>query len=130
MDKLLEHLKQLQALVSGALPFMTTKVQIFPFLNPQIGKDLWPITSILALAASMLTYNLAQAFERRMGALALGLTGLVLAAAFLCFMEAIVVGIVPLSDPIVEDYLVRISFILIFIGIGLAFGWSFAGVLK
>ena len=73
----IERAKQLQALFAGALPLIAAKVQfLLPFLNPKIVEELWPITSLLAIVSSGVTYNLASDSQSPRGARNLAMAGL------------------------------------------------------
>jgi Kef-type K+ transport system membrane component KefB len=121
---ILEVLKQLQALISAALPFLTTKLSLLPFLNPQIAEELWPITCVLALVSSSITYNLSQRFQKpRMGRM-LAVLGAAFAVISTVSMLAVVDGLVFSGKPELQDFSVRSMFVLLFVGIGLAIGYA------
>jgi hypothetical protein len=131
-----ETLKQLQSLVPGILPYVTAKLPLFPFLNPSIMEDLWPITSILSLLASAITFNLAKSRTTRTLvlyhtlALYLCFFGLAASIASFLIMNAIVSKIFLPSSPPLQDYAVQITFVSLFIGIGFTSGWCFAKILQ
>jgi hypothetical protein len=122
-------LKQLQAFISAALPFVATKISLLPFLNPQIADDQWPITSILSLAASGVTYNLSQRFQKPKMARYLALLGLACAVVMILGLLALVGNLMFSTHPELQDFLARSMFILLFVGIGLTLGYCFARLL-
>jgi len=124
-----ELIKQLQALVSGALPFATSKIPLLPFLNPQIIDDEWPISSVLSLIASGMTYNFAQRFQKPKLARFLALFGLAVAIASILFLIALVNDLAFSHSPETQDFLARSMFVLLFVGIGLSTGYCFARLL-
>ena len=124
---ILEVLKQLQALVSGGMPFLAKQFSLLPFLNPQIADEQWPIASVIALVASGLTYNLFQRFERPAAILAV--LGLVTAVISTLFLLALVDGLMFSGRPELQDFSARSLFVLLFVGIGLASGYSFGRII-
>jgi hypothetical protein len=126
----LEAVKQLQSLVPAVLPYVTAaKLPLFRFLNPSIAQDLWPLTSILALLVSAVNFNLAKSRNKRTLALNLCFIGLALALFSFLLLNAIVSKLLLDSYPSLQDYAVQTTFVLIFVGIGLASGWIFAKML-
>jgi ABC-type transport system involved in cytochrome c biogenesis permease subunit len=128
----IEALKQLQSVIPAMLPYVSTKFKLplFPFLNPSITQDLWPVTSILSLLASAVVFNLAKSTTKRTLALRLCFFGL--AAAILSFLiiNAVADEIVFDLSPVLQDYAVQIAFVFLFIGIGLTSGWCFAKIFQ
>jgi uncharacterized membrane protein len=119
-----EFAKQLQALVAGALPFVTSKVQfVLPFLNPQIADDMWPMTSVLAVISSGVTYNLAQRFQKPTVARKLCLWGLGTAVFSFLALMAIVDNIILSESPEWQDFAARVLFVTLFVCVGLVIGW-------
>jgi hypothetical protein len=125
-----ELAKQLQSLVAGALPLVAAKIQfMLPFLNPQITEDQWPITSLLALVSSGVTYNLAQHSQMPRGARILALLGLVTAVASIILLIVLVDNLFLRGSPEMQDALTRSLFVFLFVGVGLALGWCSAQIL-
>jgi hypothetical protein len=125
-----ELAKQLQALVAGALPLVTSKLQfVLPFLNPQIADEMWPMTSILSIISSGVTYNLAQRFQKPTVARALCLWGLGIAAASFVALTALVGNLFLSESPEWQDFAVRTLFIILFVCVGLVVGWCSSRIL-
>jgi hypothetical protein len=127
MPLLVDAAKQLlPALFSGALPSMATKLQLLPFMNPLIVEELWLITSALALLSSVLTYNLAQRFQKPRAARWFAGIGLVIAVVALGILQAVVGHLLFSENPELQDFFARLLFILLFVGLGLVAGYGFA----
>jgi hypothetical protein len=127
-----EALKQLQSIVPAVLPYLSAKFKLplLPFLNPSIAQDLWPVTSILSLLASAIVFNLAKSTNKRTLALRLSFFGLIAAIASFLIINAVVNKIVLESSPALQESAIQITFVLLFIGIGLTSGWCFAKILE
>ena len=126
---LVDLAKQLQSLVAGALPLIATKLHLLPFLNPQITDEQWPITSVLAVVSSGVTYNLAQRYQKPRLARALALFGFGVAVASVIILLALIGKLVFSDSPDWQDVSARSLFVLLFVGIGLAVGWCSARIL-
>jgi len=125
-----ELAKQLQALVAGALPLVTSKLQfVLPFLNPQIADEMWPMTSVLAVISSGVTYNLAQRFQKPTIARTLCLWGLGVAAVSFVTLIALVGNLFLSESPEWQDFFVRALFVILFLCVGLVIGWCSARIL-
>ena len=99
---------------------MQTVWPILGFINPQIADDLWPITALVALVAGLGAYHL----PRHMNASSWVLIGgLVITLSSIAWMLAITHGLVNLT-PAEQSYTVRLSFLLCFAGLAMAFGWT------
>jgi hypothetical protein len=114
LQNLVSYLKQLHSLVAGALPYTTTtKLNFFPFLNPQISEDLWLITSVLSLTSSLISYNFAQYGQKPKWAMLL------------------LVGNMILTEDGPSKYLAaEFAFVSLFMGLGLTLGWIFGRMLR
>ena len=125
-----EFAKQLQALVAGALPLAASKMQLaLPFINPQITDEMWPMTSVLSVISSGVTYNLAQRFQKPTVARNLCLAGLSVAIFSFVALVAVVDGLILSGAPELQDFLVRGLFVVLFASVGLVVGWCFSRVL-
>lgn len=120
-SKALDWLKQLQAILPAGLPYPTAKW--FPFLNPQIGDDLWMLTSLLAFIASAINYTLAQFRQKPTLAWRLCWGGLCVAGAALVAMLMLVENLILSNHPSEQYLAVEFSFVLFFVGLGLGAGW-------
>jgi hypothetical protein len=126
----MQLLKQLQSLVAGGLPLLATRLQsVFPFLNPQIADEMWPMTSILALISSGVTFNLARRFQKPTHARRLCLWGLAFAIVSFIFLFLLIGNLVLTGHPEWQDFFARTLFVTLFVGIGLVVGWCFSHVL-
>src|SRR5262249_7452488 len=128
-DKVLEYLKQLQALLAAVLPFISTKTDILPFLNPMISADLWVVTTIFSVLACFVTYNLAKGAGLEAASRKFGLWGGVIAfVALITLIILVTVG--PLENfPRIEDLTARSLYVIIFLGLGSTIGWSTSKIL-
>jgi hypothetical protein len=127
-------LKQgISSLVSAALPSATNpKVFQLPFLNPQIPADLWLITAVLAFVASFLTYGLAKPPTVAAGTPTPPASGVSVSLAVIGFVVAVLALIALIFiaqrlmaiDPGLESFLIRIAYILLFVGMGPPLGWG------
>jgi cytochrome b subunit of formate dehydrogenase len=108
---------------------LATKFSLLPFLNPQITEDQWPVSSILALVASGVTYNLSQRFQKPRAARYLAIAGLVISVISTVTLLAIVGGLILSMNPEFQNFSARSMFVLMFLGIGLAIGYCFARIL-
>src|SRR5262249_13842180 len=116
---MLELIKQLQSLVAGALPFVSTKVDLLPFVNPVIIEEMWPATAVLSVISAGVNYNLAQPSHKATWARYLALAGLLIAIISFIGMYAITRDIFFHDDPYGQDVSVRMLFITFFVAIGL-----------
>jgi hypothetical protein len=119
-DWLKEILKQGgSALVSGALPVISGKAPILPFLNPQIAADLWAITALFAVVASLFSYNLARPTTTPASTPSITLAAIGLAGGIAALFVMIVInyGLVP------GTYL-RMVYVLCFVGVAFTVGWG------
>jgi hypothetical protein len=121
--------KQLQALVTGGIPLFAAS-RLFPFLNPQIINDLWTITIVLAVAASALTFNLAQRFQKPRVARSMAVIGLFAALLSLIILQALVGRSFFADEPGLQDLTARAMFIIFFVGVASTLGYSSTYVLK
>ncbi len=129
-ERLLEGAKQLQSLVSGALPFVTAKLSLYPFQN--VVEGLWPITSALALLASAITFNMVQPQRQSMCRRKIELVGwvvavvgLFMAVASVAIMLALVRGAISFTNPSLEYLAGEFMFVSAFFSFGLAAGFLF-----
>ena len=120
---MLDALKQMQAFVAGALPFLTMKFEIFPFINPQVGSDLWEISALSALAASATTYNLATPNQSPLLARTLALVGFLLAIIMSTMIILVGSELVFRESPRWQDGSIRLGFFFFFLSIGFLLGW-------
>jgi hypothetical protein len=120
-----EVLKQLQSLIAALLPFLSAKFQLLPFLNPQISKDLWPITALIAFLASMMAYNLK--WPRASDIFAI--FGLVMMIVSVGVMISVVAEVLFATEPILQDFSVRITYFSTFVGGGIVLGWCVSRLL-
>jgi hypothetical protein len=138
-----ELVKQvISSLFTAALPGITNgKFLRLPFINPQVPMELWLPTACLTFVATFLCYGLALQNKQAAGAPAgtpmpaasklsiyfalgsfvLALVGL-LAAVFLT-QDLIAI------DPGWQAFLVRVAYVLFFVGLGPALGWSLGRVI-
>jgi hypothetical protein len=124
----------ISSLVSAALPSATNpKLFQLPFLNPQVPAELWLITAVLAFVASFLTYGLAKPLAGPTGtpapppskvSVSLAVGGFIVALIALIALIFITLQIRTI-DPGLEAFIVRIAYILLFVGVGPPLGWSF-----
>jgi hypothetical protein len=124
----LEILKQLTAVVPALLPLLAMRFALLPFLNPQIADEQWPITAVLALCASSITYNFSRTLHKHRVASYLALAGLAVAVSGLVGMLALVNNLILSDSPALQDFSVRSLFVLLFVGIGLSMGFGFAQI--
>jgi hypothetical protein len=129
LDDVGKLLTQLQSLFSGALPWTASQFQLLPFLNPVISKEHWPISSVLAIIASSITFNLAKRFQKPTWARLLAIGGLLLSIILILLLYALVNNLFPSLSPELQDLYARSAFVLLFVGLGLAAGWGFSYVL-
>jgi hypothetical protein len=120
---LTELIKQLQSLVAGALPFISTKLDLLPFVNPVIIEEMWPATAVLAVISAGVNYNLAQPSHKPTWARYLTIVGLLLAIISFLIMYAITRDVLFADNPYLQDISVRGLFILFFVTIGFVVGW-------
>jgi hypothetical protein len=125
---ILEILKQLTAALPALLPLFATRFSLLPFLNPQIPEDQWPISAVLALCASSVTYNFARHLQKQGFAGYLALVGLATAILSLLGMLALVNGLILSGYPSLQDFSARSMFVSLFVGIGLCMGYGFAQI--
>jgi hypothetical protein len=128
VPSVLEILKQLTAILPALLPLFAKRLSLLPFLNPQIAEDQWPITAILALCASCISYNFSRHYQKRRLAGYLALAGLVAAVVSLLGMLALVNNLILAGYPSLQDFSARSQFVLLFVGIGLCMGYGFAQI--
>lgn len=126
----MEKLKQLQALPSTVLPFVTAKLPILPFLNPQIAADMWPISAIFAFVGCCLIYNLTVTPHVATSALFAAILGFLLAAISVLVIVLVYVGVLYGADPTWQDLSVRIAFFALFAGLACPAGWAAAKMLN
>jgi hypothetical protein len=133
-DWVTDLLKQgLSSLVPAALTGATNpRFFQLPFLNPQVPADLWLIVTVLAFIASFLTYGLAKPPTVAAGtptppasgvSVFLAVGGLLLAVAALIALLFITQRLMTI-DPGLESFLVRIAYVLLFVGMGPPLGWG------
>jgi hypothetical protein len=130
--KFFDALKQLQSFIPAIFPYVTSteKLPLFKDLNPSISQDLWPATSVLALVFSATIFNLARTTNKGALALTLCLAGALTALLSYFIINALSTGLLLRSDPAMADYAVQVGFVLFFVGIGCATGWTAARILK
>jgi hypothetical protein len=128
-------LKQLQSLFSAALPLVTAKLSLYPFQN--VVEDLWPITSVLALLASAITFNMMQPRRESKyeGTLVLigwlvGLVALVLAVVSLLVMLALVREAIQFTNASDQYLAGQFMFVSEFFSFGLAAGFVIGLILR
>jgi hypothetical protein len=107
------------ALVSGALPFISGKVPILPFLNPQIAADLWGITALFAVVASLFSYNLVRPTTTPASKLSVVLAAMAFAVAILALF-----GMIVISDGWVLGTYLRMAYVLCFVSVAFTVGWG------
>ncbi len=115
---------QLQALIAGMLPYFAPS-----FLNPQIHEDLWAPTSLLAFAASAITYNFVQHVKKPTYAWFPGLAGLLLAVISLLIVLSLAQNILLAQQPYAQYLLAEFGFVGFYVGFGAVTGWCFWRVL-
>jgi hypothetical protein len=131
LQNLVSYLKQLHSLVAGALPYTTTtKLNFFPFLNPQISEDLWLITSVLSLTSSLISYNFAQYGQKPKWAMRLGIYGFILALTSFILMLLLVGNMILTEDGPSKYLAAEFAFVSLFMGLGLTLGWIFGRMLR
>lgn len=124
-----EILKQIASgLVPSVLAFLSAKLPILPFLNPQIPDDLWPITAMIAFASGALSYAFARPAATGgrtsiFGSI-LGVSGLLLAIASLVWMILVTEQIILTQAGDFQNASSRIAFVLCFAGLGFPCGWA------
>jgi hypothetical protein len=130
-EKAVDWLKQLQALLSGALPFLSAKVSLYPFQN--VVEDLWPITSVLALIASAMIFNMVEPQphslrREKMESVGwiLGVVGLFMALVSLLIMLCLRADKISFHDPETQYLAGEFMFVSEFFSIGLALGFVLA----
>ncbi|GAA0022914.1 hypothetical protein JOE51_001906 [Bradyrhizobium japonicum] len=125
---MLEILKQLTSVVPALLPLLAKRFALLPFLNPQIAEEQWPITAVLALCASSITYNFSRTLQKHGVASYLALAGLAGGVISLLGMLALVNNLILSGHPALQDFSVRSLFVLLFVGVGLSMGFGFAQI--
>ena len=125
---ILEVLKQLTAVLPALLPLLVRRFSLLPFVNPQIADDLWPITFIMALLASSISYNFFRNSAKNSTSGYLALFSLVIAIVSLVGMLALVSDLTLSDHRILQDFLVRSMFVILFVSIGYCSGYAFAQV--
>jgi hypothetical protein len=129
----------ISSLFTAALPGITNgKFLRLPFINPQVPMDLWLPTACLTFVATFFFYGLAKppagapagtpmpaasklSIYFALGSFVLALVGL-LAAVFLT-QDLIAI------DPGLEAFLVRVAYVLFFVGLSPALGWPLGRVI-
>jgi len=121
--------KQLQALVAGALPLVTSKLQfVLPFLNPQIADEM-ANDECFGRHSSWLHIILRNAFQKPTIARTLCLWGLGVAAVSFVTLIALVGNLFLSESPEWQDFFVRALFVILFLCVGLVIGWCSARIL-
>jgi hypothetical protein len=127
--KLAEGAKQLQALLSGVFPWLSKDSQsVLPILNPKIADEMWLVTSILAVTASAVTFNLSQRFQKPTLGRILCLMGLALSVVSCIVILILTRDMIMWNFPEWQDILARTAFLFLFTGLGLALGYAVSRV--
>jgi hypothetical protein len=132
----------ISSLFTAAFPYVTNgKVFKLTFLNPQVAADLWLPAAFLTFVGTFLSYGLALPNKAPTGAPA-GMppppsSKLSVAFAFGSFLFALfgllaavflTQGLIAI-DPGWESFLVRVAYVLFFVGLGPALGWALGRVI-
>jgi hypothetical protein len=122
-NRLLDFLKQSQALVAALIPFLSERLNLLPFLNPQIAIDLWSVAAALGFFSFLATFNLAQSSRTTLLAKAgARYFGIIILASIISMIG--LTTLEPLSPlPRIEDYFIRCLFLTTFVGFGVVLGW-------
>src|ERR1700730_18647376 len=104
--------KQLQALVAGSLPILTPR--LVSTLNPQIYEDLWVVTSLLALIASAISYNLTQDGSKPKFGWYLGCMGLLMVGVSFAVVLALVQDVFLPQHPSGQYLVAEFAFVNVF----------------
>jgi hypothetical protein len=121
-------LKQLQAFLSAALPFVTAKISLYPFQN--VVADLWPITSVLAFLLGAITFNMVEprpqsVHGQRLELIGwiLGVAGSLMAVVSLLLMLCLVSEVILLGDSTKQYLAGEFMFVSEFVCLGIAVGF-------
>jgi hypothetical protein len=97
--------------------------------NPQISKEQWPMSSIMAIVASGITFNLAKQFQKPRWARSLALVGLVIAIVSVLMLTALVDNLFLTAAPEMQDFCARSLFVFLFTALGLSIGYGLSNIL-
>jgi hypothetical protein len=117
MEALPEVINQLLATASAVGPFLTTKLPILPFVNPQICNEMWPISTVIAAVSGFVSY-------RMLGGRIAALGSVVIAVASISIMVAITEGPLFSAEPGAQRIWLRITFVILFSALATAVGAS------
>jgi hypothetical protein len=129
MNSAVDFLKQSASLAFAIAPYLATRLSILPLLKPQIAVDMEVITMIFAGAAGLVSYNLTH-WSKRMATLraqvtlGLPIVGFLVALASVNLMLMIVMGIGMTFTPALTSLLLHVTFLLLFVGLAVVYGWG------
>jgi hypothetical protein len=111
----------LVAVVSSLLPSVPRYLPIFPFLNPQIAIDVWPVATVLSVVSGLIAYGSARGPSPSRAALAVG-------ALILAVFMVVVMMYLAADEVISASLYARIGFLCFFVCIAVPVGWVVARI--
>jgi len=124
LSRLIDILKQGQAIVAAILPILSGQVNLILFLNLQIGIDLWLPTAICAIVLGATIYNMAET-RKTMGIARKCATygGVIVVVSFVLLLGVVTLDILA-NQPRLEDFSVRFLFFSMFVSLASPIAWS------
>ena len=115
----------ISAALSGLFPYLVSLLDFLPFINPAIQEELLPGAILLAILFSLASYIVR---ARVGGTSILAYVGSFAACIGFMLMLGIVWGVLLEESPRHQIVLLGISYILLFVGVGVVLGSAFAAL--